>query len=250
MKPYVRSTIMAIYSSASIVLRMTFGGFSSLFHPRVKSFSPPFLAAPRRFTLQISLCLVFFFAVMICPSADSGSITEYELKAVFLYKILKYVQQPQFSQVDPIATESLVGTDARNVGHLKRGTSDVEMCIVGLNPFASHLDRVLNKVNKNQHHRKVSAKYLRRFKAVEVTSCDLVFLSKSERRQLGEVVEQMQEFSILTVSDIEGFAKEDGMIEFVFSNGSIQMEINLLAASKSNLSISANLLEVAKKVYK
>lgn len=249
MMPCVSSTVTAVYSSASIVLRIFFGILMPLFTPapRLSRF------LHKAFSINVSLgvtgsaaiwCLAFFLSSVTSPIAHAGAITEYELKAVFLYKILKYVHQPEYSPAAAMST-----LEARMSSSSTYDDDQMEMCIVGLNPFASHLDRVLKKVNR-LHPRKVSAKYLRRFKPTDVDSCDLVFLSKSERRELDHVIEHMQGLSILTVSDIEGFAKKKGMIEFVFNDGSIQMEINLLAVSKSSLSISANLLEIAKKVYK
>ena len=245
MKPHVGLKTKAIYSPASIVLRallwveLSAGRILHFFYYHIKSY----------------IKAIFLCSLVVCSTTptlvNSSSITEYELKAVFLYKLLKYVSTDAASQAVP---SSLINTRRPTSGLTKArstfgGDNETFICVIGSNPFEHHLDRVVDKVNARRK-RPIEVKYMRRFEQEGVSGCDLVFLAKSEQREIARVVEGLQQHSILTVSDIEGFAQRKGMVEFVFANGSIQMEINVLSASRSSLSISANLLEVAKKIYK
>ena len=51
--------------------------------------------------------------------------------------------------------------------------------------------------------------------------------------------------SILTVSEIEGFAKRGGIIRFITENNKIRFRINFEAAKAANLIISSKLLKMS-----
>jgi hypothetical protein len=53
--------------------------------------------------------------------------------------------------------------------------------------------------------------------------------------------------SILTVSDLEGFERDGGMIRFV-TQTRVRFRINSAAASEANLTISSKLLRLADSV--
>ena len=53
---------------------------------------------------------------------------------------------------------------------------------------------------------------------------------------------------ILTVSDLESFANEGGMVEFLLIDDTLKFDINLAAAEKSGLKISSELLGVAHEI--
>jgi len=52
--------------------------------------------------------------------------------------------------------------------------------------------------------------------------------------------------SILTVSDIENFASQGGIIGFIEQNGKVRFEINLDAAQQSKIRINSRLLNLAR----
>lgn len=58
----------------------------------------------------------------------------------------------------------------------------------------------------------------------------------------------MQGNPILTVGETEQFVKDSGMIGFCIEENKIRFNINLEAAEKANLKISARLLMLAKTV--
>ena len=56
--------------------------------------------------------------------------------------------------------------------------------------------------------------------------------------------------SVLTVGDEEGFARRGGVINFLFENDRVRFEINVDAATRARLKISAKLLALAKLVVR
>ena len=82
----------------------------------------------------------------------------------------------------------------------------------------------------------------------DISSCHLVYIDKSEKKKVSTVLEQVEANKILSISDINTFCKQGGMIAMVNKKGTIKVEINLNVARKAGFHISSNLLEVAKIV--
>jgi hypothetical protein len=82
----------------------------------------------------------------------------------------------------------------------------------------------------------------------EARSCEIVFISASERRALREILDAVKDFNTLTVGDMEGFAESGGMISLMLEDGHVQLEINAAAAERVHLRISSRLLNLARIV--
>lgn len=82
---------------------------------------------------------------------------------------------------------------------------------------------------------------------IELDSCQVLFISQGSE-QWQEVVSQAGAGSVLTVSDLEDFARRGGMVGFYNEGGRIRLEINTAAAQAVNLKISSRLLELARTV--
>jgi len=84
--------------------------------------------------------------------------------------------------------------------------------------------------------------------SLDPASCQLLFIGRSEERQLPILLRQVEGTSVLTVSGISEFALQGGMIGFIVRDGRVKIEINLPAVNKAGLKISAKLLEIANLV--
>jgi len=62
---------------------------------------------------------------------------------------------------------------------------------------------------------------------------------------LREVVKAAEQFTVLTVSDADRFARKGGMIGLVNEGGKIRFEINLKAAEQAGIKLSSQLLKLA-----
>lgn len=154
-------------------------------------------------------------------AASSGPTPEYQLKAVFLFNFAQFVEWPAraFPRRD---TPLIIG-------------------VLGDDPFGSYLDELV-------HDEKIGARPLvaRRFKrGEEIGECHILFVSASEISVLGKTLEAMKGRSILTVSDLDPFTKEGGLVRFVTENGKIRLRINVEAASACGLKISSKILRPA-----
>lgn len=75
-----------------------------------------------------------------------------------------------------------------------------------------------------------------------------LFIDSSQRRQVPKIIRSLKNRPILTISDIPGFADKGGMIEMKNENGRVAFIVNLRAAFKAKLYISAQLLQLAELV--
>ncbi|MDB6033161.1 MAG: YfiR family protein [Verrucomicrobiales bacterium] len=80
----------------------------------------------------------------------------------------------------------------------------------------------------------------------EALDCHLLFICASERKRLPKIFEIQRGKHILTVSDMEHFNEDGGMICLRKEGVNIRFEINQKDAEKAGLKISSKLLQLAK----
>ena len=144
---------------------------------------------------------------------------EYQVKALFLFNFAQFVTWPS---PQPSDTPFVIG-------------------IVGDDPFNSYLDETVRgeKVNNQS----LTTQRFRRGR--DPRNCNILFISQSERDRAADIVSNLKGRSVLTVSDIDGFADLGGMIELFTENNKIHIRINLEAVRAANLRVSSKLLRVA-----
>jgi hypothetical protein len=157
-------------------------------------------------------------------SAEAATLREYQVKAVFLLNFARFVEWPP---------EAFAGPQAPLV-----------IGVLGDDPFGDYLDETVRgeKVNDRPF-------VVQRYHHVEeMDGCHVLFISRSEAGRLDSVLAALKGRSILTVSDMDGFAQNGGMIRLVTENNRIRLRINVDAADAARLTISSKLLRLAKIV--
>jgi hypothetical protein len=167
---------------------------------------------------------VFFFLVsgLGALAYAQGAVSEYAMKSALLFKL------PQFVYRGDAAAGAPVG-----------------LCVLGNNPFGGALEKLAQQVGDGKTVR------ISRLSTVgEAQDCDYVFVSRSESIRLDAVLKRIGRPSLVTVSDIEGFARAGGMVEFALSDegAGISILINRKAAQRQNIEFNAQLLRLAKVV--
>ncbi len=82
----------------------------------------------------------------------------------------------------------------------------------------------------------------------QARACQILFIASSEKPRMRQILQGVKGASVLTVGDTEGFARMGGVINFVLDNNRVRFEINLKAAERGRLKLSARLLTVAKLI--
>lgn len=173
----------------------------------------------------VALAAVSLLLAMLPLARTQGAApTEYELKAVFLFNFVQFVDWPAASFAD--------------------SSSPVVIGVLGHDPFGSALDEIVRGETVNGRPLAV-----RRYATVEeVDTCHILFIDRSERERLGRIVGRLKGRSILTVGDFEGFTLRGGIVRFMTVGNKIKLRINLGAAQSANLTISSKLLRPAEIV--
>jgi hypothetical protein len=152
-------------------------------------------------------------------------VSEYQLKAAFLFRFTQFVEWP----AQPGATNDrpfVIG-------------------IVGEDPFGTNLDDAV----RNEFFQETRPIVIHRFRTNEIPAgCDILFIARSEKDRLKEVLTQVKGQATLTVADTASAAEEGVMINLSLVQGSVKMEINKEALTASGLKVSAKLLALAKIV--
>ena len=154
----------------------------------------------------------------------AAPVSEYQLKAVFLFNFAQFVEWP------PAA--------------LPRENAPFVIGVLGKDPFGADLDDVVRGETVSRHPLAVA----RYHNVAEVRDCQILFIAASELAQLEGILTALKGRSILTVTDAEGPTVRGVMIGLVRQDNRIRLRIDLQASKASNLTISSKLLRPAEIV--
>jgi hypothetical protein len=79
----------------------------------------------------------------------------------------------------------------------------------------------------------------------DIKVCHLIFVAETDPRRRAQALQALSGQPTLTVSDIEGFAKDGGMIGLIRMGTRLRFEINRTQTQKTGLRLSADLLSLA-----
>ena len=172
--------------------------------------------------------MAFLRALTVLTSAlllvQNPRASEYQLKAVFLFNFVQFVEWPVTTAPDA-GVPLLIG-------------------ILGTDPFGPFLDETVR--GERLGARPILVRRYRQLTDLE--DCNILFISRSENDRVREILSTLKNRPVLTVSDGDGFANQGGMIQFVTDKSRIRLRINLEAAQAANVTISSKLLRVAEIV--
>lgn len=161
---------------------------------------------------------------MALASQQSERALEYQVKAAYLLNFARFVEWP------PRAFQT--------------AGSALNICVLGEDPFGPALDSIVEGETVND--RRIEAKRLARGDSMR--GCHVLFISGTERESAERIVASLRNAPVLTVSEMPGFARLGGMINFVLEERKVRFEANPAAAEKGGLRISSKLLKVARSV--
>ena len=147
--------------------------------------------------------------------------TEYQLKATFVFNFVKFTDWPSAAFTN-VSEPIIIG-------------------VAGENPFDQTLDELV--AGETVYGRRIAVKRFNR--GMDYSACHVLFISRSEKDRLAEMLESLKNKSVLTVSDLDQFCEQGGMINLALSSGgTVQPEINPTVARLAGLQISSRLLNL------
>lgn len=116
--------------------------------------------------------------------------------------------------------------------------------VLGEDPVTRYLDTV----TKDKTHQKRRIQVRQLATPGDAKTCQILFISASERKHLQTILTAVGGAAVLTVGEMEAFAESGGMVNFTLEDNRIHFEINEQAAAQAGLKISSRLLSLAKVV--
>lgn len=170
-----------------------------------------------------SLVLLFLFTATDSPKCQS--LSENQVKALFLYNFSKYIEWPARSFHDT--------------------QSPLIIGVVAEKDFAASMEQAVS--DKNVRGRAIQI--VRISGREDVSRCHVLFIAASEKDRVPEIVAATKNLAVLTVSDFPQSSQSGAVINLFRNQGKLRFVVDLAAARQAGLDISSKLLSLAYKVY-
>jgi hypothetical protein len=118
--------------------------------------------------------------------------------------------------------------------------------VIGKSPFGAYLDQVFTP-RTTIKGRSVQVVYPKT--PQEVASCDVLFICRSEKARLHEILSWVEGRPVLTVGDTKGYAKHGVMVNFTLERSFVRTEVNLPAARKVGLDFNSSFLKNSRSIH-
>ena len=151
----------------------------------------------------------------------SHSDLEYRIKAAYLYNLSKFIQWP---------------------GETADSQEPIDICLFGSNPFNDYIYKLEQRKARGR-----PIKIIDNPASEQLTNCEIIFVPVNASKS-NEFLASLKSTNILTVGESDVFIGQGGIINLNLENGRVQLTINNTKAKNSGFIISANLLEIARKV--
>jgi hypothetical protein len=165
-------------------------------------------------------------ALMPWAQAQYDPAVEYAVKGKLLPKLASYIQWAPEALGDP-AGPFVIG-------------------ILGQDPWQGGLSQL---VGDKVHGRRIEIRLVAAAKLNEAQNCHLLFITKSEKDRLPQILEALARAKVCTVAETERRTKTDAVIT-LYVEDSIKFSVNEEAEERAKLVVPSELKDVADKVYR
>ena len=152
-------------------------------------------------------------------AANTEISKEYQLKAAFLYNFTKFIEWPAGSFADD--------------------TSPILIGVMGRNPFGDELENIVK--DRTVNGRAIKVRLIRA--ADEVPAVQLLFVPAGEEASLARTA--WKDTAVVAVGESAAFTALGGTITFVEEADKLRFEIDIAAAERGHVKISAQLQKLA-----
>jgi hypothetical protein len=175
----------------------------------------------RRVMRGLALAAVCVATTCTASGADGRGVSEYQVKGAFLFNFIRLVDWP---------------------APASGNATPLPLCVLGESPIVGPLESLA--VTPVKGRRLV----VRRLATVsDARDCEVLFISERATTDLDGLVRTITG-SVLTVSEIDTDERVGSVINFIVEDDRVGFDVNVQAAARAQLSISARLLSVARSV--
>lgn len=173
--------------------------------------------------LAFAVSVLVLLGGAVGAEVEAVEISEYGIKAVFLYNFAKFTEWPE--------------------GTFNTPEESIDICILGEDPFEEAINAIAGKSVRN---RNIVIRNCKRLE--EARGCHILFISESEQSRVKEILRRLEGKPVLTVSDMNAFVEARGMIELIRADNKIRFRVHLGSVRGAGLKISSQMLKLAKRV--
>lgn len=174
----------------------------------------------------IALCIGLLVPWYGPHAAKAQAISEYQVKAAYLYSFAKFVEWP--------------------LGTFANAADPIRLCILNDRTFGAQLIQIVG--NKQIAGHPVLVTVVQDGK--QSRSCQELFIGSSQSRDTVQIIDDLRGTGVLTVGETDDFVERGGIIAFIMQGGHVQFQVNQKAATQVGLRMSSQLLSVARHVFK
>jgi hypothetical protein len=171
--------------------------------------------------LNVRTLIVSFAFVLLAGAVrvSAQDVTEVRLKGAFIYNFARFTDWP--ADALPAST--------------------ISACVVGDRAISDSLLRAVAGARLNG--RSIQVSFID--PKGPFPTCHMLYVSGVDRARMTEIVMQIRETPVLTVSDDDAFIKAGGIIQIFIESGKMRFRINPRSAKRARLQISSRLLALA-----
>lgn len=171
--------------------------------------------------IVITALLLFLHGPAVIVNAGQA---ENHVRALFLYNFANYVEWPESAFSSP--------------------SDKLKMCLYGLPDFMAVL-KVYDGTIIGERELQIFASE----KVNEISSgCHILFVSKQKKKLTPDYLRKIKSLYVLSIGDSDDKTSEGEIISIIRTSDKVQFDIDLTLASANRLTISSDLLSLARKI--
>lgn len=164
---------------------------------------------------------MFCFAAARGLGAEASTLSETQVKALFLFNFTKYVEWPESAFASP--------------------TAPLTIGLLGDTELAEPLRALVAGKSVNGHPIVIEDKIT----AERATNCHILFVSGPRQNDQAALLLPLRGQPVLVVGENEKFTRRGGIVNFGRRDSKVRLEINTVTAGESRLKLRSKLLGVA-----
>jgi hypothetical protein len=169
----------------------------------------------------VLVCALALAVPRAATAVSASDVSEYQVKGAYLFNFIRLIEWPDAPAVS---------------------TPTLPLCVLGESPVVAALDGMATAPVRGRRI------VVRRITTIpDARACEVLFLSERASSDLDGVVRALPP-GVLTVSEIDTDDRVGSVINFVVEDDRVGFDVNVQAASRAQLAVSARLLSVARAV--
>jgi len=184
------------------------------------------VAFPVGRALGVASSLVLLWCCSTVLRSQDAAPSEAAVKAAFLYNFSRYVQWPTPAPTPPDTSGTF------------------EVCVVADSEFTEEVRRTIE--GESVGGRRLTSAQPRTVEAAR--RCQMLFVGQRDMNRAAHLLRGLRDAPVLTIGDSPDFLDHGGVIAFVRTGKNVRFDINRATAQSRGLTISSQLLRLARTV--